>query len=216
MPVSGKQRFPAHGKRCFHDTAPVKCRNFDLLRETKPFYQQNLPHFLPNDRPYFLTFRLAGSIPVDEQQLGMLLLKRKFMEYDRILNTVKSGPHWLREERIAAIVKEAIQHRDGSQYDLHAYTIMSNHVHMVVTLTGDVPLDRVLQQMKSFTAVACNKVLERHGDFWLHEGYDHVVREGRFGHVIWYVLMNPVKAGLCKQWRDYPHTYLSPDLQGFE
>ena len=61
------------------------------MRETKPFYRQNLPHFLPNDRPYFLTFRLAGSIPVDEEQLG-ILLKLKFMEYGPvILDTIKSG-----------------------------------------------------------------------------------------------------------------------------
>ncbi|MDP4198730.1 MAG: transposase [Bacteroidota bacterium] len=186
------------------------------MRETKPFYRGDLPHYLPNDRPYFLTFRLAGSEPKDDERLAMLLLKRQFLEYDRILDTVKSGPHWLREERIAALVKEAIHHRDKSEYDLHAYAIMSNHVHMVVTLTGDVPLDRVLQQMKSFTAVACNKVLARRGDFWLHEGYDHVVRLGRFGNVIWYVLNNPVNAGLCKRWQEYPHSYLSPDLHGFE
>ncbi|HEX5315563.1 MAG TPA: hypothetical protein VFX22_02840, partial [Candidatus Kapabacteria bacterium] len=76
--------------------------------------------------------------------------------------------------------------------------------------------DRVLQQLKSFTAVACNKVLSRHGDFWLHEGYDHVIRKGRFGYVIAYVLNNPVKAGLCTHWREHPHTYLNPNLLGFE
>ena len=186
------------------------------MRETKYFYRGNLPHYLPNDRPYFLTFRLAGSLPVDEQQLGLLLIKRKFAEYDRLLDTMASGPHWLADERVASIVKEAIHHRDGKHYELHAYTIMSNHVHMVITLTGVLPLDRVLQQMKSFTAVACNKVLERHGDFWLHEGYDHVIRKGRFGYVIVYVLNNPVKAGRCKHWREYPHTYLNPNLPGFE
>jgi putative transposase len=186
------------------------------MRETRSFYRGALPHYLPNDRPYFLTFRLAGSEPKDHEQLSMLLLKRRFLEYDRLLDTMVSGPHWLKEERIAAIVKEAIHHRDKVQYELHAYTIMSNHVHMVITLIGDLPLDRVLQQMKSYTAVACNKLLGRHGDFWLHEGYDHVVRKGRFGNVIRYVLNNPIKAGLCSNWRQYPHTYLSPDLKGFD
>ena len=186
------------------------------MRETKYFYRGALPHYLPNDRPYFLTFRLAGPTPTEEHQLGLLLLKRQFVEYDRVLDTMKSGPHWLADDRIATIVKEAIHHRDGKQYELHAYTIMSNHVHMVITLAGVLPLDRVLQQMKSFTAVACNKVLGRHGDFWLHEGYDHVIRKGRFGYVIYYVLNNPVKAGLCKHWKEHPHTYLNPNLPGFE
>ncbi|MDP4199576.1 MAG: transposase [Bacteroidota bacterium] len=186
------------------------------MRETKPYYHGALPHYLPNDRPYFLTFRLASSEPKDHEHLALLLLKRQFLEYDRVLDTMTHGPHWLKDERIAAIVKEAIHHRDKRQYELHAYTIMSNHVHMVITLTGDLTLDRVLQQLKSFTAVACNKVLGRQGDFWLHEGYDHVIRRGRFGKVIWYILNNPLKAGLCKRWQDYPHTYLSPDLKGFD
>ena len=186
------------------------------MRGTKYYYRGDLPHYLPNDRPYFLTFRLAGSVPKDDEQLGILLLKRKFAEYDRILDTMKTGPHWLREQAVAAIVKEAMHYRDGTQYEMHAYTIISNHVHMVITLTSELPLDRVLQQMKSFTAVACNKVLGRHGDFWLHEGYDHVIRKGRFGNVIYYVLNNPVKAGICKHWREYPHTYVNPNLPGFK
>ncbi len=182
----------------------------------KTFYRGDLPHFLPNDRPYFLTFRLAGSEPKDDQLLAMLLLKQKFLEYDRILDNIRSGPHYLREPRVAAIVAEAIKYRDGIDYELHAFTIMSNHVHMVVTLSDGKVLFDVLQELKSWTAKQANKVLKRQGEFWLHEGYDHVIRKGRFGYAIWYVLNNPVKAGIVKHWRDYLWTYLSPDLHGFD
>jgi len=29
---------------------------------------------------------------------------------------------------------------------------------------------------------------------------------------MWYVLNNPVKAGLVKNWKDWPATYLNPDF----
>ena len=186
------------------------------MEPRKTFYRGDLPHYLPNDRPYFLTFRLDGSMPKDEELLQTFLLKRDFIEYDRILDTIKSGPHYLRDPRIADIVSEAIHHRANREYELHAFTIMSNHVHMVIELPSDGVLYDILQGLKSWTAHEANKVLNRHGTFWLHEGYDHVIRKGRFGNVIWYVLMNPVKAGIVQHWRDHKYTYLNPELKGFD
>src|SRR5688572_11832827 len=102
------------------------------MREHHDFFRRNLPHYHPNDRPYFLTFRLAGSLPKDDVRLAELLRQGKFREYDRMLDHMQSGPHHLRDSRIAALVQESIHHRDEKQYQLHAYTLMSNHVHMVV------------------------------------------------------------------------------------
>jgi len=66
------------------------------MEQPKTFYHGDLPHYLPNDRPYFLTFRLDGSMPKDNDLLQTLLLKHNFLEYDRILDTMKSGPHYMR------------------------------------------------------------------------------------------------------------------------
>src|SRR5579871_3100681 len=54
---------PCVRKRCFRII-------FVEMRPTRKFYRGALPHYLPNDRPYFLTFRLAGSEPRDEEQLA--------------------------------------------------------------------------------------------------------------------------------------------------
>lgn len=35
---------------------------------------------------------------------------------------------------VADLVAEAIQFRDGKEYDLYAYCIMPNHVHLVIKL----------------------------------------------------------------------------------
>jgi REP element-mobilizing transposase RayT len=46
---------------------------------------------------------------------------------------------WLQEEGVAEIVKEAIHFRDGKEYELVAYTIMPNHVHLVFRpIVGDI------------------------------------------------------------------------------
>jgi REP element-mobilizing transposase RayT len=46
------------------------------------------------------------------------------------------------------------------------------------------------------------------GAFWLHESYDHYVRdEKELSRIITYVLNNPVKAGLIKRWQEWQWSY---------
>ncbi|MCX6151737.1 MAG: hypothetical protein NTX22_14535 [Ignavibacteriales bacterium] len=67
---------------------------------------------------------------------------------------------------------------------------------------------KILQDLKKFTAVNCNKLLNRSGSFWQHESYDHVVRdEKELKRIVEYVLNNPVKAGLCEKWEDWKYSY---------
>ena len=68
---------------------------------------------------------------------------------------------------------------------------------------------RILHSIKGFTAREANKILNRKGQFWQHESYDHAIRdEEERQRVIDYVLNNPVKAGFVTTWQDWPHAYL--------
>ncbi len=60
--------------------------------------------------------------------------KRYFYKFDEFLNKHSYKPTWLKDERIAQIVATAIHVRENSDYELIAYSIMPNHVHMVVSL----------------------------------------------------------------------------------
>jgi REP element-mobilizing transposase RayT len=95
---------------------------------------------------------------------------------------------------------------------------MPNHIHLAAKLKDITkPLHAVLQSFKRFTARKSNIILSRTGQaFWHRENYDRVVREGKLGNAIWYILQNPVKAGFVKHWREWPGTYLSPDCVGFD
>jgi REP element-mobilizing transposase RayT len=70
--------------------------------------------------------------------------------------------------------------------------------------SDDAPLDVILHSLKSWTASEANTLLNRTGQFWQHESYDHVVRSGEeFDRIVNYVLQNPVKAGLVTNWQEW-------------
>jgi REP element-mobilizing transposase RayT len=51
-------------------------------------------------------------------------------------------------------------------------------------------------------------VLGRKGTFWEQESYDHVIRDDAgFQRIVNYVIRNPVKAGLVKEWKEWKWSY---------
>jgi len=104
---------------------------------------------------------------------------------------------FLRQPECAQLVIDAI--RDGEdrfhRYELHAFVVMPNHVHLLAT--PHVMAKQWLGPLKGFTAHQANRVLGRHATFWQDESYDHLVRDGEeFRRIQLYVENNPVKAGL--------------------
>jgi len=189
------------------------------------FYRRRLPHYQPPGATLFVTFRLAGSIPqaVIQQLLEESKAKeaeiikqceqsarreavnaaRKmlFAKWDKVLDSGQQSPHWLADPAIANLVCEAMHYLHQRKYDLEAYCVMPNHVHLVFTplLNGDdyYSLASILKSLKGFTARKANEILGREGEFWQPESYDHVVRdEQEFERIINYVLSNPERAGL--------------------
>ncbi|MGE5776093.1 MAG: transposase [Chloroflexota bacterium] len=199
------------------------------------YYHRNLPHYHPIGYPLFITFRLAGSLPMDvlteikasEDQSANERYKtevRYFERYDDWLDQCSSGPHWLQMENIAQIVAKETQNLNEDRYRLLAYCIMPNHIHLLIESiineqvvhqggTAKYPVTDTLRLLKGRTARACNLKLKRTGSFWQHESYDHVVRdEQELEQIILYILNNPVKAGLAKEWKNWSFTYIAPEL----
>jgi len=197
--------------------------------ETTPpthYFRRALPHYHPNDAPYFVTYRLHHSITGIEQHGLNSLLKdinshedqaRYFKEYDFVLDAAMHGPKYLARPDIMEIVKSSLIYAGEQWLDMIAYAIMPNHVHFVAELKSDRTLSQIMQPLKGFTSREANKLLDRSGTaFWQPESYDRVVRDGRLGNTVHYILMNPVKAGLVSDWRDWEGNYLSPDFHGIE
>lgn len=201
-------------------------------------YSRHLPHIQPPGATLFVTFRLAGSIPLavqrallaeaaasekrlsqigntaERQRLTYEEHKRLFGRWDAVLDRAETGPRWLGEPQIAQLVQESLHYRDGKVYDLDAFCIMSNHVHVLFTPLPEseeryYALPAIMQSLKGFTARQANVLLGRDGQFWQHESYDHIVRNERERQRIRrYILQNPVKAGLVRSWDEWPWSFV--------
>jgi REP element-mobilizing transposase RayT len=94
---------------------------------------------------------------------------------DRILDSARTGPTFLKQPEIAEIVVKPLH--DGEQfgrYELHAWVVMANRVHLLVT--PRVVATRWLGPLKGYSGHCANQLLHRHGPFWQDESYDHLVR----------------------------------------
>ena len=199
------------------------------------YYKRNLPHWQPGEGNYFVTYRLAGSLPVevvekfnhyrknyldgpgnisDEEKLD--LERKLFHKFDQLLARSSNGPHWLQKPKIADKVIESIEFFEPKYYHTYAYCVMPNHVHWVLRLLKikeDVkyPLTDILQRIKSYSASEANKILGRSGKFWNSESFDRVIRDEReLENTIRYTLNNPVKGGFVDNWENWPYSYCDP------
>lgn len=120
---------------------------------------------------------------------------------DRYLDQARCGPTWLLKEEIAQLVLDSLHYAERSLqfYDLHAWVIMSNHIHLRVSPKA--PPARFLQSVKGYTAREANRLLRRTGQpFWQSESFDHWIRdEAESKRVQSYIEQNPVRAGLVNR-----------------
>ncbi len=134
----------------------------------------------------FVTFRLAGSLPESRAfPPERLSGGEAFVAMDRLLDHARTGPLYLKLPEIASMVMQAILDGDAKfgRYDLHAFVIMPNHVHMLVT--GHVSARDWLRSLKGFTGYEACRILNLTSkSFWQHESYDHLVRNDlEFGKI---------------------------------
>ena len=167
-----------------------------------------LPHFDAGNILQFITFRLADSVPSEvidqwKQELrwheGMDAASKEAVELRKRIEKYEDsgkGACYLRDERIARLVEDALKRFNGERYRLIAWCIMPNHVHVLIETMHE-PLAGIIHSWKSYTAHEANKLLGRTGAFWSPEYFDRYIRdEDHFRATVDYILQNPVKAGL--------------------
>ncbi len=119
---------------------------------------------------------------------------------DRYLDAARSGPMFLRQQSVAQIVVNSLYKGEQlGHYRLHAWVVLANHVH--VLLTPHIHASRLIASLKGTSARHANKLLGRTGEsFWQSESYDHWVRNDQeFQRICSYIENNPVRAGLVPE-----------------
>jgi REP element-mobilizing transposase RayT len=159
-------------------------------------YRRRLPHFHPDDAYLFLTWRLWGSLPAHPLSHPYPTPGHAFVAADRALDRNAAGPVWLKDPRIARLAMDTIEagERERGFYELCAWVIMPNHVHLLTL--PEVPVPVITRWLKGSTARRANQLLGRTGQpFWQDESYDHWVRNRKeLDRIIGYIEENPVSA----------------------
>jgi putative transposase len=189
-------------------------------------YARHLPHQVPEGFPIFLTWNLKGALPkaaiegfgqerqrpatqtprpaetIAERQIRES--KILFALTDGFLDQAVDGPMQLKDPAAAQIVDSSILFGTPERYDLFAWCVMCNHVHVLLLPRWELP--KVTQGIKGYTAHQINQLQNKPGRvFWQDESYDHWSRdESETLGIIHYIENNPVAARLCERREEWP------------
>ena len=189
---------------------PDLCETFvDPRREPYTYgrARRNLPHLYKEGCTFFVTFCLQDAAPAKfARRCELDGGDARPNQVARLSEPVSDrGSLVLKRPEVAGIVEKSLTHFQGDRYGLHAWVVMPNHVHAVLTPSKDHQLPDILHSWKSFTASRVNRLLGRSGRLWQRESFDHVVRSREsLLKLIHYTEENPVAAGLCRRAEDWP------------
>lgn len=186
-------------------------------------HRKKLPHWRQWDTTYFITSRLADSLPVhvlaawrklrdawlgdhgicSAQELDRLTEKQRHAyhaEFTARFHELVDAGHGecvLIDPIHAAMLVRKLIAGHGTDYQLDAWVIMPNHFHALVEPAEGVALGDIVQRWKGGSARAINLARQTSGKLWQPEPFDHIVRsEAQLNHFRRYIALNPAKAGL--------------------
>ena len=146
---------------------------------SQAFYRRQLPHLQCDFKQHFVTFC--------------------------------TDHRWILSPAARLITLESCLHDNGIRFDLRVAVVMPDHVHLIFTPLIDheamevCSLAEIMDAIKGASAHRINKALNRKGRVWQPESFDHVLRSSEsLDAKIEYLLENPVRQGLAKEWPDYP------------
>ena len=181
----------------------------DERRGFRGWYEDGyLPH---RDEPglvQFVSFRLADSFPAALRAEWESLLKieddrQRHIRLESYLDLGR-GECFLRRADIASLVENSLRFGHPHRCQLRAWVVMPNHVHVLFQV-HDVPMPRLVDAWKGYSAKAANRLLGRKGRFWEVGYWDTYMRDSEHEtRVRCYIENNPVKAGLAKFGKEWP------------
>lgn len=153
-------------------------RRFHNPHARTRFTENRLPHRQQDGITYFVTFRLADSLPKNlldqwrSERAAWLKLhpepwnEKDEREYHRRFSVrledwldAGHGTCLLRSARIRECVTVALRRFGGLRYQHHAWVIMPNHVHVLVSLALGEDLGKLLQAWKGTSSREMKRLL---------------------------------------------------------
>jgi REP element-mobilizing transposase RayT len=205
------------------------------MPEILEHHRRFLPHYQETQQIYSLTWRLEGELPqhillsIKEMQAAMAELRikaprsacfdlidnyRKCIErFDEQLGRHPAAGINLCSPDLAPIITQAFHFYESNLYELHAYCVMPNHVHLLLKPCTDdldkrVLLSNIVRRIKSYTAKQILKQGYGGRKVWRADYFDRFIRsEKDYANTVEYILYNPVKARLVDEYSDWDYIY---------
>ena len=160
----------------------------------------NLPHWRQDGCLYFVTFRLADSLPAGKlkelqaekdiwlrqnpkpakgsEELAIWQDEYKRLFQDRVDGWLDAGQGEciLGKSEVRKVVEDTLLHFDGDQYRIDSFVVMPNHVHVLVAPLKNYCLSDIVKAWKSYTSHLLVKRFGIQSPVWQKEYFDHIVR----------------------------------------
>ncbi len=193
-----------------------------------------MQHLYGNGRTYFVTFRLADSLPqsilidlkkeyrfrIESIKETNPILRQEiidnitidiFGKYDHQLDKFPYGKCVIKDEMIATILSDQILKYNKIYYELKCYSIMPNHVHLLMSSLDQMDenevdkVDTWMKLIKGGSSRFINRAIKAKGQLWTHESWDRMIRnEKHYTNSFYYTINNPEKAGLPFKFTQMP------------
>jgi putative transposase len=115
----------------------------------------------------------------------------------------------LQSERNAMLLIDVLRSNVAAgKFQLHDFVIMPDHLHLLMTLPGDMTIEKAMQLIKGGFSYRLKSEFGYQGEVW-QRGFSEVrIRDGQsFLQHREYIVQNPVKAGLVDIAEQYPYGY---------
>jgi putative transposase len=134
--------------------------------------------------------RNSGSQPVPQYQRTFFVTTKTSM-----------GRQLLQSDRFAGLLVDVLRSCIAAgRFQVHDFIVMPDHVHLLVSVGPDIPIEKAMQFIKGGFSHRVKKELGFNGDIW-QRGFSEVRVEGQesFEQHRRYIAQNPVRAGLVRQ-----------------
>ena len=115
----------------------------------------------------------------------------------------------LQSERNAMLLIDVLRSNVAAgKFQLHDFVIMPDHLHLLMTLPGDIAIEKAMQLIKGGFSYRLKREFGYQGEVW-QRGFSEVrISDGQsFLRHREYIVQNPVKAGLVDTAEQYPYCY---------
>jgi len=132
----------------------------------------------------------------------MATIRQSQSTYAITISTFQQHRHFQRTANAELLIATLFRYRDSRKFLLHAFVVMPDHVHILITPAIDASTAMAVQFVKGGYSHAARD--QSPGEIW-HSGYhEHRIRDvSDFQGQKQYIANNPSR----KQYADYPHVH---------